>query len=76
MYQSGPIRMEARLREIQRERKGEAEADAQQNRFICAHTSESIPPHTHCKLKHSRTTRSTRPGYKFHPRVDGVGLDS
>src|SRR3989442_4872091 len=37
-YQSGPIRMEARLREIQRERKGEAEADAQQNCFTCAHT--------------------------------------
>jgi len=42
-YQSGPIRMEARLGEIRRERKGEAEADAQQKSFTCAHTSESIP---------------------------------
>src|SRR5881296_2923998 len=42
-YQSGPIRMEARLREIERERKGEAEVDAQQNCFTSAHTSESIP---------------------------------
>jgi len=30
--------MEARLREIRRERKGEAEADAQQKCFTCAHT--------------------------------------
>src|SRR5438876_5707555 len=37
-YQSGPIRMQARLREIQRERKGKAEADAQQNCFTSAHT--------------------------------------
>ena len=37
-YQSGPIRMEARLREIRRERKGKAEAHAQQNCFTCAHT--------------------------------------
>jgi hypothetical protein len=43
MYQSGHIRMEARLREIQRERKGEAEVDAQQKSFTCAHTSEPIP---------------------------------
>ena len=43
IYQSGPIRMEARLRESRRERKGEAEADAQQKSFTCAHTSESIP---------------------------------
>jgi len=35
--------MEARLREIERERKGEAEADAQQKCFTCAYTSESIP---------------------------------
>jgi len=42
-YQSGPIRMQARLREIRRARKGEAEADAQQKSFTCAHTSESIP---------------------------------
>jgi hypothetical protein len=31
--------MEARLGEIRRERKGEAEADAQQKSFTCAHTS-------------------------------------
>src|SRR5437762_10128908 len=37
-YQSGPIRMEARLREIRRERRGEAEADTQQKCFTCAHT--------------------------------------
>jgi len=37
-YQTGPIRMEARVGEIQPERKGEAEADAQQNCCTCAHT--------------------------------------
>jgi|SRR5438128_12156081 len=41
-YQSGPIRMEARLREIQRERKGKAEAHAQQNCFTCAHIIMSL----------------------------------
>ena len=47
-YQSGPIRMEARLREIQRERKGKAEADAQQNCFTSAHTRAlSIPRSGH-----------------------------
>src|SRR5439155_9103313 len=47
-YQSGPIRMEARLREIQRERKGEAEADAQQNCCTSAHTRAlSIPRSGH-----------------------------
>ena len=46
-YQSGPIRMEARLREIERERKGEAEADAQQKCFTCAYTPESIPQVRH-----------------------------
>ena len=48
-YQSGPIRMEARLREIQRERKGEAEADAQQNCFTCAHTRALSMPHRYSK---------------------------
>jgi hypothetical protein len=42
-YQSGPLRMEARLREIRREGEGEAESDAQQKCFTCPHTSESIP---------------------------------
>ena len=41
-YQSGPIRMEARLREIQRESKGKAEAHAQQNCFTCAHIIMSL----------------------------------
>ena len=55
-YQSGPIRMEARLGEIRRERKGEAEADAQQKCFTCAYTPESIP-----QLRHVDRARSPRP---------------
>jgi hypothetical protein len=37
-YQSGPIRMEARLREIQCECKGEAQMGTQQNCFTCAYS--------------------------------------
>jgi hypothetical protein len=48
-YQSGPIRMQARLREIQRERKGEAQAYAQQNCFTFAHTRALSMPHRYSK---------------------------
>src|SRR5439155_1910172 len=48
-YQSGPIRMEARLGEIRRGRKGEAEADAQQNCFTCAHTRALSVRHRYSK---------------------------
>src|SRR5439155_16066185 len=61
-YQSGPIRMEAWLREIRRERKGKAEAHAQQNCFTCAHTRAlSIS---------STSLRSGWPAYtpRDHPR--------
>jgi len=50
-YQSGPIRMEARLGEIRRERKGEAEADAQQNWFTCAHTRAPSVPHRYLERR-------------------------
>ena len=48
-YQSGPIRMEARLGEIQCQRKGEAEAHAQQNCFTCTHTRAVGIPHRYSK---------------------------
>ena len=57
-YQSGPIRMEARLREIERERKGEAEVGAQQNCFTCAHTSESIPQRVRVFRRSSSSSRA------------------
>ena len=60
-YQSGPIRMEARLREIQRERKGEAEADAQQNCFTCAHTRALSMPIATRKTRFFSMGGSTAP---------------
>jgi len=52
--------MEARLREIERERKGEAEVDAQQNCFTCAHTSESIPQRVRPFRRSSSSSRAYR----------------
>ena len=62
-YQSGPIRMEARLGEIQRERKSEAEADAQQNCLTCAHTRALSVPHRYSKdaVLHPPPTRAGSP---------------
>jgi len=50
--------MEARLREIERERKGEAEVGAQQNCFTCAHTSESIPQRVRPFRRSSSSSRA------------------
>ena len=74
IYQSGPIRMEARLREIRRERKGEAEADAQQKSFTCAHTSESIPqgaqPFQRRAVRYDFAARRVGPGLQLPELVD------